>query len=56
MSNPFSLALTLYSSSADYTYPPPKKKVISNTLKWHRRVIDVSTPRISCGGGFLLGR
>ena len=23
MSNPFSLALTLYSSSADYTYPPP---------------------------------
>ena len=26
MSNPFSLALTLYSSSADYTYPPPKKK------------------------------
>ncbi len=26
MSNPFSLALTLYSSSADYTYPPPPKK------------------------------
>lgn len=31
--------------------PPPR--VTSTTLEWHRRVMDVGTPRISCEGGFL---
>ena len=43
MSNPFSLALTLHPSKADYTPP----RVTSTTLEWHRRVMDVGTPRIS---------